>query len=97
MAHDLPAPATPLAELPNLGDVSVGWLRQAGLHTYADLQAAGAVRAWRRVEALGVRPGLNLLYALEGALHGSHWLEVKRRQKSELLMQLEASREQDTL
>jgi DNA transformation protein len=97
LEHGLPPPDTPLAELPNLGKVSAGWLQQAGLHTLADLQAMGAVRAWRLVEALGVKPGLNLLYALEGALHGSHWLEVKRRQKAELLTQLEASREQDTI
>jgi len=49
------------------------------------------------VESLGVRPSQNFLYALEGVLHGSHWLEVKRLRKDELLKQLEASRELDSI
>jgi len=94
LEHGLPAADTPLADVPNLGKVSAGWLQQVGLHTFADLQAMGAVRAWLLLEAHGIKPSLNLFYAMEAALHGSHWLEVKRQRKTELLTQLEASREQ---
>ncbi len=94
LEHGLPEADTPLADVPNLGKVSAGWLQQVGLSTFADLQAMGSVRAWLLIEALGIKPSLNLLYAMEGALHGSHWLEIKRQRKTELLTQLEASREQ---
>ena len=94
LEHGLPPAETPLAEISGLGEVGARWLAQTGLHTLADLQATGAVRAYLRIEALDVEPGMNLLYALEAALHGNHWLEVKRLRKTELLMQLEVSRGQ---
>lgn len=97
LAHELPSAETPLAELSGLGETGANWLRQAGLYTFADLRAMGSVRSWLLVESLGVRPSQNFLYALEGVLHGSHWLEVKRLRKDELLKQLEASRELDSI
>jgi DNA transformation protein and related proteins len=90
LVHALPAADTPLVELPNLGEVSADWLSRAGINTLADLQALGAVKAYLMVQALAVKPSLNLLYALEAALHGKHWLEVKREQKTALLSQLAA-------
>lgn len=93
VAHDEPQAVTPLAQLNNLDTVSADWLAQAGLHVMADLAATGAVEAYRRVEALGLKPSLNLLYALEGALHNEHWLETKRRRKLELVSALQAARE----
>jgi DNA transformation protein len=97
LEHDLPEADTPLADVLNLGKVNAGWLQEAGLRTFVDLQVMGSVRAWLLMEALGIKPSLNLLYAMEGALHGSHWLEIKRRCKTELLMQLEVSREQGSI
>jgi DNA transformation protein len=97
LAHTLPAVDTPVGELRNLGEVSAAWLKQAGINTFADLQALGAIRAYLLVQALGVKPSLNLLYALEAALHGSHWLEVKREQKTALLARLAAIKEQSLI
>lgn len=97
LVHALPAADTPLVELPNLGEVSATWLSRTGINTLADLQAFGSVRAYMMVQALGVNPSLNLLYALEAALHGSHWLEVKREQKTALLSQLAAIKEQSLI
>ncbi len=94
LVHDLPPPETPLDEVPNLGEASGRWLRDAGLHTLADLQVLGAVKAYLLVRATGVKPSLNLLYALEGALHGKHWLEIKREHKSALLAAMAAIEEQ---
>lgn len=87
----------PLVQLHNLGAVSTGWLEQAGIHTVAELAALGAVVAYLRVEAMGVKPSLNLLYALEGAIHGEHWLQAKRHRKTELLAALHGAREQAAL
>jgi len=79
--------------LPNLGPVSAEWLKKAGITTLAELAALGAVEAYLRVQTMGVKPSLNLLYALEGAIRGSHWLEVKRDSKAELLAMLDSVKE----
>ena len=67
-------PASPLAQLSNLGPVSAGWLEAAGIRSEAELRRVGAVAAYHRVATH--RSGdvsLNLLYALEGAIHGVRW------------------------
>jgi DNA transformation protein len=79
--------------LPNLGAASAEWLRQAGIGTLAQLSATGSVQAYLRVQKLGVKPSLNLLYALEGAIRGAHWLEIKRDHKTELLAMLDSVKE----
>lgn len=92
-AHVHPHDGSAIEELPNLGPVSAEWLRQVGIATLAELVALGAVGAYLRVQELGVKPSLNLLYALEGAIRGSHWLEVKRDSKTELLAMLDSVKE----
>lgn len=69
----------------NIGPKSAAWLRQVGLHTRADLEAAGPVDAYMRVRRAGFRPSLNLLYALEGALQDCHWQEVPDERRRELV------------
>ena len=92
--HAQPHADMSLAELPHLGADSVTWLKTAGITLVADLVELGAVGAYRRVEALGHEPSLNLLYALEAAISGEHWLEVKRLHKDSLLTALADAREQ---
>lgn len=94
MVHALPSADTALADLPNLGEASAAWLAAAGLHTLADIQVLGSIKAFLLVQAAGMKPSLNLLYALEATLHGKHWLEVKREQKTTLLAELAAMKEQ---
>lgn len=91
--HSGPLGSDDIEQLPNLGPASAEWLRLAGISTFAELEAIGAVQAYLRVQKLGVRPSLNLLYAMEGAIRGSHWLEVKRQGKTELLAMLDSARE----
>jgi DNA transformation protein len=93
VAHTGVHPEMPLAQLPNLGQASAEWLAQSGIQTVADLSAVGAVEAYRRVKQAGFMPSLNLLYALEGALHDEHWLETKRHRKLDLLARLHAADE----
>lgn len=73
----------PVAELKNIGPVSAQWLRAVGIHTLEELAALGAVEAYRCVGQHGLKPSLNLLYALEGALRDLHWtaLPVNLQQK----------------
>jgi DNA transformation protein len=52
-------------------------------------QAVGAVSAYRAVQAAGIRPSLNLLWALEGALSDRDLRLVSREERTALLMQLD--------
>ncbi|HET7656416.1 MAG TPA: TfoX/Sxy family protein [Luteimonas sp.] len=72
-------------KLRNIGPKSAAWLRQVGLRTREDLEAAGTVEAYLRVRRAGFRPGLNLLYAIEGALNDCHWQDVPEARRGELV------------
>lgn len=78
-------------KLRNIGPKSAAWLRQVGLRSRQDLEAVGAVDAFMRVKRAGFKPSLNLLYALEGALHDVHWQEVPESRRSELVMAADAA------
>lgn len=75
----------------NIGPKSAAWLRQVGLRTREDLEAAGALDAFMRVKRAGFKPSLNLLYALEGALKDCHWQEVSEQRRNELVAGAEAA------
>ena len=90
--HVQPHADLPIAQLPDLGAAGIGWLEQIGIRKLGELSALGAPVAYLRVEALGVAPGINLLYALEGAISGSHWLQVKRQSKDALLRALDQAK-----
>lgn len=68
----------PLEDLPNLGPASERWLRQAGFASRRDLARAGPVETYLAVRGSGVKAGVNLLYAIAGAIEGRHWQEVDR-------------------
>lgn len=62
-----------IADLPNLGPVSAQWLDAIGVRTRRDLEALGAINAYRLLCGHGYRVSLNLVYAIEGALRGCDW------------------------
>ena len=72
-------------KLRNIGPKSAAWLRQVGLRSREDLEAAGPVGAYLKVRRAGFKPSLNLLYALEGALRDCHWQEVPETRRGELV------------
>ena len=74
----------------SVGPKSAAWLRQVGIRTHDDLEAAGAVAAFVKCKRAGFRPSLNLLYALEGALQGCHWQKVPEERRAELVEQATA-------
>lgn len=78
-------------KLRNIGPKSAAWLRQVGLRTREDLEAAGPVDAFMRVKRAGFKPSLNMLYALEGALQDCHWQEVPEARRVELVSAAEAA------
>ena len=78
-------------KLRNIGPKSAAWLRQVGLRSREDLEAAGAVEAFMRVRRAGFKPSLNLLYALEGAILDCHWRDVPEARRRELVAEAEAA------
>lgn len=68
-------------------------LAAAGLHSRADLERLGAVRAYLKVKAAGQNASLNLLWAMEGALSGQDWRVVARDERTRLLLELDAAQE----
>jgi len=82
-----------IRDLRNLGPASGRMLERAGIRDIERLRALGAVAAFLAVERAGAPASLNLLYALEGALTGRHWVEVKRTERGRLLIELDAARE----
>ena len=77
-----------IEHIPHLGASGIAWMQHAGIDTIGQLSAMGAVTAYLQVEALGVNPGINMLYALQAAIDGTHWLEVKRQHGGELIKSL---------
>jgi len=79
-----------LSKLRGLGPKSEKCLNEIGIRTLDDLRAVGPVRAFIRLrEEAGIKPSLNFLYAMVGALEDVHWAEIARREKRRLLMELE--------
>ena len=82
---------TPDAKLVNIGPRTAAWLRQVGLHTPGALAEAGAVGAYMRIRRAGFRPGLNLLYSLEGAILGQPWRDVPEERRQQLVAEAQAA------
>jgi len=81
--------AAPVSDLRNLGPKSREWLAAIGIHSVADLRAAGAVPVYVALKRARSGVSLNLLYALVGALEDLHWQDVRRTRRLELVLQVE--------
>lgn len=73
-----------LRDLRNIGPQTERWLHEAGIHTPNELEALGAMEAWRRVRALRPDASLVGLYAVQGALINCHWNELPEEMRDEL-------------
>lgn len=78
-----------LAALPNLGPKSAQALAAAGITDLATLRRIGAVEAFVRTRRAAPGVSLNLLWALEAALSGTHWQQVARSERTRLLLALD--------
>lgn len=85
---------TRIRDLQGLGPASEKMLTEAGIETVEQLRELGALRAFVQVSNHRSKPpSVNLLYALAGALEETHWLNIARKQKGELLLQLDGYRD----
>jgi DNA transformation protein len=73
----------------NLGPKSRAWLTELGIFTLAQLRQHDAFVVYAQLKAKQPAVSLNLLYALLGAQQGLHWLQIKREQRSDILLRLD--------
>jgi DNA transformation protein len=74
------------AQLLNLGERTSERLRAVGIPDEPTLRAVGATEAWRRLKAAFPRQVTAVaLYALHGALTGTHWNDFPPEVKAQML------------
>ena len=81
-----------LTDMPNIGPHAAEQLAQVGIVTPEDLMAAGAERAWLKVQAIDPGVCLHKLYGLEGAVQGVPKKELDPARKQELKAFMVANR-----
>jgi DNA transformation protein len=81
---ELHGPDTPIAQLRNLGPRSARLLEAVGIRTLVDLEDAGVIEAFRRLVKAGNKPGLSLLYAMQGALSNTDWQQLPQTVRDHL-------------
>jgi len=83
-----------LRDLKGLGLKTEQCLIAVGILTPDDLAEIGAIRAFIKLrDQSNVKPSLNFLYALVGALEDEHWVKIAQKEKGRLLIELEGFKE----
>jgi len=83
-----------LSKLKGLGRKSERCLNEIGIKTREDLERIGAIKAFVMLEEqCSIKPSLNFLYAIMGAVEDRHWVDIAKSEKGRLLIELEAYRE----
>lgn len=76
---------TTLSGVINIGKDTETKLIRAGIDSFEKLADLGSEKAFLRLQAFDPGACLNLLYGLEGAIHGIKWNELPSEKKRELL------------
>ena len=80
---------THIKSVRNIGPKSAQWLESVGIRTADDLEAIGAVEAYRHVKiAYPEKVTLNLLWGLQGPILGIEWNLLPDEMKEQLKRQL---------
>jgi DNA transformation protein len=79
-----------IEELKNLSGTSARMLKEAGITSPTELHELGAVEAYVRVKRAGVQAGVNLLYAIEGAIRDVSWTELPYNVLASLTLEADA-------
>jgi DNA transformation protein len=84
-----------LRNLEGLGPKSEKCLNDIGIYTKADLIKIGAVKAFIQIqnESESMKPSLNFLYAMVGALEDRKWTDIAKNERYRLLMELDGYKE----
>ncbi|OIQ26718.1 TfoX/Sxy family DNA transformation protein [uncultured Vibrio sp.] len=74
-----------LKDLPNLRLATERMLKKAGIDSVSTLEQRGAVEAYKAIQQSHASDiGLELLWALEGAIKGTHWSVIPQARRDEL-------------
>lgn len=73
-----------LTELPNIGPIVAQQLNAVGIFTKDDLASVGSEEAWLRIQKIDPSACYNRLCALEGAIQGLRWHNLKQEDKLRL-------------
>ncbi len=83
-----------LSTLKGIGSKSEKCLNEIGINTKQDLEKIGAVKAFIKLKnECSIKPSLNFLYAMVGALENKHWASIAKSEKTRLLIELEGYKE----
>lgn len=83
-----------LMNLKGLGPKSSKYLNEVGVFTRSDLEKLGPVKAFIKLQSEAkIKPSLNFLYAMVGALADVHWTTIAQTEKSRLLLELDGYKE----
>lgn len=78
-----------LKDLPNLRLATERMLKKAGIDSVEQLQEAGAAKAYDAIrQTHSSTVSLELLWALEGAINGTHWSVIPKQRREELITHL---------
>ncbi|AUW02504.1 MAG: TfoX/Sxy family DNA transformation protein [Pseudomonadota bacterium] len=78
-----------LKDLPNLRLATERMLKKAGIDSVEQLEEEGALNAYKAIQDTHASTvSLELLWALEGAINGTHWSVVPQSRRKELMSAL---------
>ncbi|NQV72266.1 TfoX/Sxy family protein [bacterium] len=80
----MPPDQTPIIKLKNLGPASERMLAQIDVFTAGDIRTLSPALIYRILRDKGTPVSMNLIYALEAAISGRHWLELTSSEKQTL-------------
>ncbi|CAM2738339.1 TfoX/Sxy family DNA transformation protein [Vibrio mytili] len=81
---------TRLKDLPNLRLATERMLKKAGIESVEQLEEEGALNAYKAIQDThSTSVSIELLWALEGAINGTHWSVVPQTRRDELKSQLQ--------
>ncbi|KII77092.1 TfoX/Sxy family DNA transformation protein [Vibrio renipiscarius] len=80
---------TRIKDLPNLRLATERMLKKAGIESVEGLEQAGSLKAYQAIQAShDSNVSLELLWALEGAIKGTHWSVIPQSRRQELMSTL---------
>jgi DNA transformation protein len=80
-----------IKDLPNLRLTTERMLKKAGINSVNELLAQGSLNAYNAIKATNPDSSisLELLWALEGAIEGTHWSVIPQSRRDELINKLQ--------
>lgn len=80
----------PIHKGKNLGKVTALWCKEIGIESLEEIKTLGAVKVYKAMKTMRPKQvNLVCLWALEGAVTGTHWLKISKKRKEELKKEVE--------